>query len=374
MQPRVVRKKQVRKNICGGDDDDTTDKGLTQEEISKEMNKLNLVRNVIYQDEDHTYFSLNLVNTTNNIIPASFITQLTQPLISDPSKYHISVVSFNVSGNAIPLFNFVDGKYKVTLSYLGQDFPTVVPFIPYSTNTTSRVIFNYQAFTDMVNSALQSSFNDLQAVFSLAAPIDRPYITFNPVSLLFTLVATGDWYDYNNPNHIQVFFNNPLISLYSGFESFFYGFNQPSGKDSEIIIKDNFNFNYTGSVTQVYSMIQTYATLFRWNDILRIALTTNTLGCKTQTLQDNNSFGNPNYVPILASFIPEIGTGEDAKGYINYSPAFLTYVDLTGNTPLRSFDFQFVYITKELSINQIYLLPGEAATLLLLFKHKTVLG
>ena len=394
-----------KKNVLSGLEE------IMDEKTERIIKVMGAVRESIYRNEDHTYFSLNLVNNTNNLLPATFTTQLTQPLIDKPDEYHISVVSFNVSGNAIPLFNFKPNFYGVTLSYnvLGvqYDFPTYVNLIAYST-LHPEAIFNYQAFTDMVNVALASSFTNMMADAIVGPAIIAaesvpgitavPYITFNPTTFLFTLVATGDLYAYQGnplnpltPPYIQIWMNNTLASLYSGFESFFSGFGtittdmfgvvtSTNTKDTMIIVKDNFNFHYTGGPplnptgTQVYSMLQNYASLYRWNDILRIVLTTNTLGAKTQVIQGNNNIGIPIYYPILASFIPLITSGVDAKGYVNYSPQFLTYVDLTSTTPLRSFDFQFGYITKELNLEQIILLPNESASLLLLFKHKTVLG
>lgn len=371
---------------------------INAREVKREERKEDIIQTIgsvrqsIYQNEDHTYFSLNLVNNTNELLPAIFETQLTQALINKPSEYHIAVVSFSVSGNAIPLFIFNSNFYGITLSYEGINFPSYVNLISYS-SLFPNAVFNYQAFADMVNSALASSFSALQAYnispgFSVSIPdiTAVPYITYDPVTFLFTLVATGNIYAYtgspNNTNFVQIWFNNTLSSLFSGFESYFSQFGTvnymvtpptaTNSKDSLILVKDNLDFNYEPT-PQVFLMRQTYASLYRWNDILKIALTTNTLGAKTQVIQGNNSDGVPVYYPILASFIPEIISGVDAKGYIQFTPQFLTYVDLTSDTPLRSFDFQFGYITKELVLKQILLLPNESATLLLLFKHKTIL-
>ncbi len=335
------------------------------------------IREGIYSNDDHEYFSFSIVNQDQkNRQLARFESALTKPLLNKPNDYHMSVVSFNLSGDAIPIFTFKDNTYYVMLSYNGVTYTQPVPYISYSA-TNTRNIFNYQAFIDMVNQGYLNAYNAMITAQPASAVqmTQAPFLTFTPASLLINLIVNGPGVAWtgipNDPTTVNIFMNNNLYDLFDAFENYFYDFGIVTFPTAQLIVKDNKNGNVSGTT---YTMAENYSTVFKWHDITRIVLTSSRLGVNQQYTMTLSNNGAPVYVPIIASFTPNFASGPDTRGYINYEPQFLIYIDMISSTEIKTIDFQFYYLTKNLTLEPIYLFPNSSVNLLCLFKHKSILS
>lgn len=332
----------------------------------------------IQKDDTFTYLNLTLLNPSTNgtIEPAKFDTNLTQVVVQDPKNWVAAVQSFNIPSTTLPLFEFIPNSYSVTLSYAGTDYQELLIYVPYSSiSVLNNFVFYAQQFLDSVNNALNAAFTALITA-NPGVVNAAPYIVYNDGKL--TLYADGLNYDVNSVTPVSIYFNESLFTFFSPMQTFFNGINLTNGKDAQILVKDNGNGSSLGTLTgTVFAISTEYNALSSWSYIKSIAVLSNMMGIKANFLLTNsviNGHVNNNlYQAILASV--DIVLRESKRNtYVDYEPRFLSFNDITTSTPLSHVDFRFVYLTKNLDIKPINLLPGESANIVIQFKNRSILS
>lgn len=228
---------------------------------------------------EYVYYDATLSNIDSENHEAQTILSFEEnrdtPLINDVTQYKMSIVRFELSTWQLPVFYFqaktnsanpLEGIYSVTLEYdkagaIVTGAPVRVLFdqqdktksTPLAPNTFAYglpghnefyYVYNFNNFITMVNTALDTAFTALQGAVGLALATARaPYLVWND-DLTATLYAELTYYDITKPEHVRIYFNRPLYSLFNSFPSYK---NSPdsTGKHYQILTHPRAGLNCT---------------------------------------------------------------------------------------------------------------------------------
>lgn len=207
---------------------------------------MNKIINKTQYDEDNIYYNIDIIN---NIFPsegpenikASFYESRDEVLLSNPNDYELSVIRFKISQNVLPISNIpiqpfpnvnpLLSSYSVTLDHNGDISQVYLIAIPPSTTMTPpsiptaqnpnweingyTFIYEYDIFVDMVNTALETAFNNLLAPPSNS---ERPIFYFDRFNQLFGFKVKKSIYDMSLPDsdRIDIYFNTYLNDICLG--------------------------------------------------------------------------------------------------------------------------------------------------------------
>ena len=261
----------------------------------------------ISRNEEYVYYDMVFSNIdsenydTPNVL--SFNDTHDTPLINDISQYKMSIVRFELSTWSLPVFYFRtkknsadpnEGCYTVTMEYgafttpaqrvmfVPQDKSKAVPpasnTFPNGINPFNEYyyVYNFNNMVDMVNTALNNCFVALQAL--VGAPLataNPPFLVWND-DLTASLYCELDYFDITAVNHVKIYFNRPLYSLFNSFPSYKY---EPTstGKHYQILTNPRSGLNCITKAeygAQVLIKIdQEFATNESWSPIDSICFT-----------------------------------------------------------------------------------------------------
>ena len=331
------------------------------------------VKQELYDQQHFTYLNVAFSNPSNakDLQDAIFETDTTLPIIENSEEYLCSVVSFEVPNN-FPLFIFKDNTYRITLSHLTNNYTVVLFPTAYTSHyLLINHVYYVQQFLDSINTGFATAYNLLVADYPgiVNAP---PVMVYNNGKL--TLHCDGLNYNVDGVNPVSIYFNEPLARYFKPLQQYIYGVNLPTYKDSLILVRNNGSGSSTGSLSgNVYSISTEYDAISSWSEVKSIQVTSSVMGVKNHVLLTNTNYNNNNiYAAVIAS--KDVAVSETRREVnINYEPRFLTYNDIYIKGNLRKVSLRFIYIFKDLSTYPIYLFPGESCSIILQFKHKTIL-
>jgi hypothetical protein len=266
----------------------------------------------INPNEQYLYYNMTLSNVdgenVENINQLMFQDRRDQPIINKISDYKMSIVRFELSTWCLPVLYFQtrtgsndadEGCYSLTLEYqnggalttgnpervffIPQDKSKIKPpppnTYPYGVETFNEYyyVYNFNNFIDMVNDTLELAFTKLQALVGLPlATAKKPVLVWND-DLTATLYTELDYYDITKPQHIKIYFNRPLYSLFNSFPS--YKFSPTSdGKHYQILTNPRDGINCVTMTEYGPSVLiktdQEFATNESWSPIDSIVFTT----------------------------------------------------------------------------------------------------
>ncbi len=303
---------------------------------------------------DHIYVNANIYNSTNNPILAEYNTDISENYLDCSGDYYVSVIRFDIP-NTFHIFTFIDGLYQVILRYNNIDYSTVLTFQNVDMSAPdSRLVWTFQQFLDMINSAFQDSYDDLITANPSAPPTEAPYIIYNENTNLFSLMVQ-QLYDpvVAAAPTIEIYWNNDLNLFFANsFTTFNYGINLPSGRDYQFKITNQYN-NIVADPPNYYEFKQQINTLFSWYDFSGIIISSSELPVSKEYKTFYTTDGKAIQSPILTDFIPELG--KDKSNFLyNANPYRL--IDLDGNLPLKRFGFKIFWVDKK-GIQFPYYLP-----------------
>lgn len=317
---------------------------------------------------DNIYYNVRIINDDDTkSINAEFEENRVVPILNNPKDYHLAVVRFSVPAINIPIFNFEDGAYIITLEYQGNDFTAPVQYIqnhPFDSN--NREVWNYQEFLNMINATFETQFQALKLAHPGTAPTEAPYLTYDANTQLITLNAEQA---YNDPvNGISIYFNARLYLYFTGFQVFDYDYiSEP--KHFKLLIKDNKNNSATIGGKPYYLMKQEYQTLFLWNDFKSIVFASDSIPVASELLSSQTNILRK----IITDFEP-LSDINDRQSF-QYAPLGpLRYYDLESSYPLRKIDVKIFWEDKFGKLYPIILDKGQVASIKILFKKRTALA
>jgi hypothetical protein len=321
--------------------------------------------------KENIYVNLSLYNPVDSTkkIPANIDVALEKPILRKCNDYKLTILRFQCPLTSIyPPF-----------SVKGQTFGVIIEAGSNSTiqMQTLHDIDSIMVFIDNINGLLQIAHSTIFPSISNKPP----YLYYNPETLLFYFVIPDSYYTNSPP--VKVYFNQTLYTYLSGFPAL----KMPNYANNEdwyairiFTLPDN-GFNYvpprwsTSGIAR--RMVTEYPTDFRFNQFQSVIITSNipirqeTIPQPTQgpIINTNNPYSYISTLPILTDFRSTLERyGQQNSSIIYFPTSEFRWIDLLSNGPLDRLSFNFLWQSTDQSINQIYLSPGESASLKLYFR------
>lgn len=355
----------------------------------------------------HIYYNVQIQNSNPNgqAKDCTFREQRLIPIIEKPIDYFFSCIRFQVPTSTIPILvipvqpfpNTDTSKtiYSICLSYNNID---AQEYIKWSSNTdlvegsiinprfqlsnTSPFTnssdnyyycYSYVHFINLVNTALEVSFNALNLDISGALP---PYFTYDAITKLFTLHAQEDLYDINNSNPIKIYLNNDLYALLGGFNTIKIIF-PVNEKANQILISNDKN----NTIDNLINFKQEYQTLVSWIGFKSIVITTGTIPVISEGIPVSQKFfsntnisatGTPSFLNIVSDYDALLDAGyADFQTSFQYQPTSeYRLIDMYGTNPLTSFDISVYWIDNYANLHELLIMPNETASFKFMFRKK----
>lgn len=318
------------------------------------------------RNSDITYFNAYFRNRTNVPQQINYLQTRAQNIVDKANDYYLSVLRFDVPNTNLPFFYFQDNIYSVTITTAGTDKQIFLNYISVgepggNLNPGARGVYYHQQFLDMLNLALETEWNQAPA-----AAGDPPVMVLNDDSKFELRVDVA--------SDSEIWFSRELYRFFLGIESIFGGYNQPNGKDQQILYKDNNNNTFAGPPGASYwGMEQETSTLYNWYDIRVIAIISNSMPCKQEYIGiiSNNL---TNEIQIIADYVPPymIEPNISKSEWIFHSINNRRIVDLISDNPLRTIDFRVIGLDRHGEIFPIFIAPGDSASVKFEFIKKSL--
>ncbi len=323
-----------------------------------------------YDHLENVYYNAEIHNPKDNTtdIKSRYSETRNQPIISGKaSDYVLSVERFQIPFSDIPIFEFKDNTYSVSLSFGGNDEQTFLIYQNRDVNPNARAIFEYQHFLDIINTGFTTCFNDfVTAHGAFPSATQAPYITYDSVTKLFTLHVEKAY----EADGIQVFMNWPLYTFFQSWEINFNSYGtSPFGEDIEILIKDN-NNNTDPLDATLYIFPQQLSALYLWFDIQKIVFLTRQIPVQKEYISDREETGINKFTTRLIDYTPLINGLERPSELTFFLQGPRRLIDLKGDDDIRNLDFEVYWEDKEGRLREIFLNPNDTLSIKLLFMRK----
>ena len=330
------------------------------------------------QNDRNIYYNIQQTNGNFGSAQAVFETNRVSPVLYNPSLYEMSVIRFSVPAYEIPILFFrredLDPEFKgddpefyeVTLQY--EDV-IISKRLVHIENELPRTLYNkdavwaYQELVDSINIGYKEAFDELKIAKPLAPQTEAPFITFDPVSNLFSLYAEQS-YDVTSATTMGIFMNKVLFKLFPSFEIKFDA-SLGTSRNHQILVKNNKLNTTTYNGLPYFIMIQESSTLSQWSDFTSIQFQTNSIPVNKELLPTQED----ETIAILTDF--EITVSEPSRETIQYFPRGpLRFYDLKSEYPLSDIDLKITWKDKRNNTYPLYLSSGDSFTVKLLFRLK----
>lgn len=386
------------------------------------MSQLNETKRSI--EPDNLYYDILITNsssTTTNPRSFTYNESRALPFIKTPELYDLSVVRFTVDTGLSPIFipsiepnqaNKDLTTYSVTLEYGGiaveqpiiwvaQDSSAEIPVPPSQTYNKHANLdsgyyngYSYTYFCYLVYVALQEAHTNLKAeltdqgVTDLDGSLYAPIISWDSTSNSAVLYANVDYFDVAKTEHIAVYMNAPLYSLFSSFPAKYLGYDGVTyGRNYRLSITDVGGTNsQTITVPRstpvttwtAITLYQEYSTTEAWSPITAIVFCSNTLpiiptNVSTPFIYDENNLqkltGNDSATSNIITDIVS-STGLYRPNLVYAPQAEFRRISMVGNTPLTNIDIQIYYRLRTGHLIPFTLNSGGSVTLKLAFFKK----
>jgi len=321
---------------------------------------------------DIIYLNASIYNSeTTQEIEASYSEERTSPILNKCADYYVSLIRFEIP-NTIPIFRFKDNTYKVCLVYNSTAYTTTLAWDQRNLlDPNDRRVWSFQHMLDMINSALETSFQALLSANPGAPQTEVPYMTFDGSTDLFSLWCQQS-YDpaVSAPaDEIEIWFSFELYQFFNGaFDVFYNGRGNADGRDYQFNIINTGN-NVPTSPVNYYRFIGDIETLYAWYDFASIVFRSSSLPIEYEQQSALGNQGNPIQFPILTDFIPDVG--KDRSNFIYNPTGEYRLIDMVGNNPLTKIDLEIFWIDRNGTTYKYLLEPNQFATVKLMFVRKT---
>ena len=348
--------------------------------------------------------------TTQPAVPIVFQETRSNPYVNPAGDYYMSVISFEVDTEAIPVFicDAIPGStekkqtsYYVTIGsgsvtpvsviWEPEDLTASFPPIPVPDNYDNYPYYysyTFQHFINLVNTALATAA-------SIAGASKPPFLVLNDNQL--SLVGKLSEYGTGIGGQ-SIYFNGDLYNLFSSLPARkIPDANQPTGALSQCNYRLIMQPYPSGSnVRPVYTNLAevppttSYQAVFSdceyspfplWNPVDSIVFTTQQLTVVPELIAKPIAFGlnntenigtNAESYYILTDYATPLTFGTEYKPNITYEPnAEFRLADLYGDQALNSLRISLFWKDKFGELHPLYLEAGGTAYIKILFRKKT---
>lgn len=333
--------------------------------------------------EDIQYFNIEIDSGRSPFTTAEYTETRISPILKNPTEYEIAVSRFNIPALYIPIMIFEQpSPLYLTIAYnnasypSGYDFTTGLRQLQYIQRSNEikpiDYIWNYQEIVDIINNALEDSFNDVKAAYPAAPPTEPPYITYDTNTQLLTLVAQEAYQDERQTGipTFKICFEEYLYQFFPSWRIFQWKVDQPIStvpiliEYNEIMIRDNKNNLVQIAGNNYFQMIQEYKTLSLLNSYRAISV-----GTTMPVVSEFIGTQQNNFRTILTDFLTPVAI--DDRETIQYTPqGELRYYDFNSTDELRTVDIKVFWIDHRGNSYPMYVPYNNSLTMKLQFKRK----
>jgi len=337
------------------------------------------------ETDDHVYIDIDIPfdpssETTDLSSNAFYRTTKTEPILKNPSMYHLVVDRFTLPGFDLPSYIFdPNDPGTVKLEYNGEIQEVELIWNPISTISPSLdeyyFAYDYQNWLDMLNTALTTAFNALTT--KPAGALIPPYVVWDTDAQKFIVYAEKAYFDDALALPILISVDS-AIGKYLRFLPYI-SFDKavaPAKDFFQLVIKDYKNNTETiNSVDYLFLKQQSVGIGSAWNPVKSIIFTSSTIPVKNTFTQLNESASetsNANSLGILIDFKLDISNNPlgNRKTLLYVPQQNYRRLDLYGQTPLKQIDVKVFWADNKGKLYPVRINAAESANIKLLFIRK----
>jgi hypothetical protein len=306
---------------------------------------------------DNIFYDLEIQAENINKL-AVFNINRTDIILDNPSDYYLGILDFSLPLFAIPLFSFIDGRYKFFLEFDGLRLENTLLWVPESANTSPvfQSVYSYLGFITSMNNSLKKLYDDMK----LAKPF-----TFLATEQIFVTLENDlisiNYEDYYYLNNSFLCCNKPLYEFLTSFQVFF---------ESSLLIRflyNNHMRSYIRAGKTYYKLTQQNMDLDNWSSLESILFQTSTVPVAGEIIGAQNN----EQILVLGDYIHL--PNENRSAYYNFvSKAPIRLSNLNSNFPLSQMDVTIRWFNKEGASEIIIITQQQNARIKLVFVRKTV--
>ena len=321
----------------------------------------------------HVYANVQLTTTgayPGTLTPATFYEMRTTPVITDPSKYNLSVVRFEMDTSTIPLMYVKPGAANSLPYSIGVKTPdgiyynTDLIWITQDQNAAPgtdayNALYSIQHFADIFNTAMTYLIN-LTGVTGFGLGYEPNTQRFVMQGSAETLTST--WY-----------FNEALWQLIPNLNSSLSTWVTGGGTPSTRDVWYQLNFDAGASLSQEFPNLQGF------NSLVNITLTTRGIPIQSEAVSIPSGTGSyttgsgDGTALILTDFMPTTSVGFEStrQRFVYYVPSSeYRLIELLSNSPLKVIDLQIYWTDLNGTLRPLMLRPDTFCSVKLLFRRK----
>ena len=322
-----------------------------------------ITKGTLREIDSNIYFNFDIVNDTDQIVPATTKIFRTQSFIENPSDYELAVVRFLIPALNIPIVQeFRNDLYSVKLEWDGF---TAEEFVALPIGNT---LWNYGDFVDAVNTALINAHTALLLAKPLLPQAIPPRMVMESANgNLISVWATLN-YDTSIVNNTKIIFNNQLAFIFPTLSYIVsdFGTNNPN---FQVKVIDRLTNIVVIGGDSYYVMSEVSSTLYLLNDFKNIRFESDTIPINPEIQSSSTNITKS----LLTDF--EGIQGVNDRTAIQYFPqGALRWIDLKSSIPIKDLDLRVYWTTKLDKDNLVLLPPYSSLTMKLLFRKKFTNG
>lgn len=377
---------------------------------------------------DHIYVDLNAFNSsTQNKKQTLLLSERRNgAFLYDASQYYMTVARFYLENPRFPvIIPIVDLSqtvspsvnqliYEVSMEYFDGAATTTVSqrliFTPDDFNEPAPLysslkakdlsfykyyyLYSYDSFLEMLNKALKACFDQIPNNYYTTQnnTVPNVAVVMSDISTHQFVINAREEFDDSNPNaalngttnkKIRLYFNSPLMSLFSGFRSIITSEN----KNRIRIYNSGDNFTSSKTVSGItypgfVAMITDIPSTNIWNPVQSIIFTSGTIPVSQNLVGANQVFhppqgfeasgSNSDVSPIITDLQIPFEPSNSYRPYIYYVPTPYRLIDMISNSNLTDLSVEVFWRDRFGGIHPFELLPFCSVSLKLLFRHKSL--
>lgn len=297
------------------------------------------------------------INVTKNFDQndqmASIFKKFGQNIVNKANEFDLSVDRFRIMCDGIPIFIFDPSTDAYTVELKYKTFtsgPIGVQYVPHSTLSPGHpkyyYIYTFEAFIQMINTAIETAFTTLGGMVSLPAGSVAPWFELDMTTKTLSVVAQQLNYESDIAEPISLSINKLLYTYLGGF-FVDYDTNAPFTSQTSVtfLFYDQHNNTYTDSTNGVMIRMSSELgadALIAWNISRGIAIVTTMIPINQEVMPSPNTLLNN--MGILANFDFFFNANEIrpvVAQYATVGPPKL--INLNSNAPVDTIDLKIYW-------------------------------
>jgi hypothetical protein len=327
--------------------------------------------------------SVNIVTQYNpNLQPATISLKYNENIVTGVRDLSLSIDKTHIDV-VLPIFTFdsTPNSYCITMEYNGVASELcAVQFIPTSnvpiTDSFYWSVWTIQMWIYMINRTLNTAFTDLGTKITLPVGSKPPFVVYDQVNTSLSINAQAAYYDsYEITTPIKLYMNTKLWRFFDGIPVYvpdfnnLRTFNSPTQKDCYFLFLNNKTNTITYDGEIYYSMISDIGVelVNSWFEARGIYITSLSLRTRNEIMP--NASNQTLSLPVIYHYnFNYQGTRPRYVDTVTQGP--FKVIDIEKIDNLKSIDLQIYWFDKYGTAYPLYLNPGDAFNISLMFQEK----